>query len=79
MAKQGLSQISLGRAFRIVGHLFYLYLASVSVPLLGTGFVETPKISGARAIVDFILFLLCFYFGFIRRAKGFNRGQRLRR
>jgi hypothetical protein len=46
--------------------LFYLYLADVSVPLLGTGFVETPQISGGRSIVHFILFLLCFYFGFVR-------------
>jgi len=44
--------------------LFYLYLADVSVPLLGTGFVGTPQISGARSIVHFILFLLCSYYGF---------------
>ena len=48
------------------GILFYLYLAGVSVPLLGTGFVETPEISGARSIIHFVLFLLCFYFGFAR-------------
>jgi hypothetical protein len=41
------------------GILFYLYLADVSVPLLGTSFVETPQISGGRSIVHFILFLLC--------------------
>jgi len=34
---------------------------------LGTGFVETPRISGGRAIVHFVLFLLCLYFGFIRK------------
>ncbi|MGA7388487.1 MAG: hypothetical protein WBW99_11255, partial [Pseudolabrys sp.] len=28
------------------GILFYLYLANVSVLLFGTGFVETPQISG---------------------------------
>jgi len=39
--------------------LFYCYLADVSVPLLGTSFVETPQISGGRSIVHFILFLLC--------------------
>jgi hypothetical protein len=43
------------------GVLFHLYLADVSVPLLGTSFVETPQISGGRSIVHFILFLLCFY------------------
>jgi hypothetical protein len=55
------------------GILFYLYLADVSVPLLGTGFVETPKISLDRSIVHFILFLLCFDFGFTRKAKGLKR------
>jgi hypothetical protein len=53
-----------GAFFVSWGILFYLYLADVSVPLLGTGFVETPKISGARSIVHFILFLVCLYFGF---------------
>ena len=47
-----------------------LYLAAVSVPLLGTSFVETPQISGRRSIVHFVLFLLCFYFGFIRKPKA---------
>jgi hypothetical protein len=45
-------------------------LADVSVPLLGTSFVETPQISGGRSIVHFILFLLCFYFGFVRKPKA---------
>lgn len=55
-----------GAFFVSSGILFYLYLADVSVPLLGTGFVETPEISRDRALVHFILFLLCFYFGFVR-------------
>ena len=50
--------------------MFYLYLADVSVPLLGTNFVLTPQISGARSIVHFILFLLCFYFGFAKKPKA---------
>src|SRR5262244_510720 len=58
-----------GAFFVSSGTLFYLYLADVSVPLLGTGFVETPQISGGRSIVHFILFLLCFYFGFVRKLK----------
>jgi hypothetical protein len=60
----------LAGAFFVSGILFYLYLANVSVPLLGSDFVETPQISGGRSIVHFILFLLCFYFGFVREAKG---------
>jgi hypothetical protein len=56
-----------GAFFVSSGILFYLYLADVSVPLLGTSFVETPQISGGRSIVHFILFSLCFYFGFVRK------------
>jgi hypothetical protein len=52
------------------GILFYLYLANVSVPLLGTSFVERPQLSGTRSIVHFIFFLLCFYFGFVRKPKA---------
>jgi hypothetical protein len=59
-----------GAFFVSSGILFYLYLADVSVPLLGTGFVETPNISGDRSIVHFILFLLCFYFGFVSKPKA---------
>jgi len=59
-----------GAFFVSSGILFYLYLANVSVPLLGTGFVETPPISAGRSIVHFILFLLCFYFGFVRKPKS---------
>ena len=59
-----------GAFFVSSGILFYLYLANISVPLLGTGFIETPQISGGRSIVHFILFLICFYFGFVREAKG---------
>src|SRR5262245_50159922 len=58
-----------GAFFVSSGILFYLYLADVSVPLLGTSFVETPQISGGRSIVHFILFLLCFYFGFVWKLK----------
>jgi hypothetical protein len=49
--------------------LFYLYLADVSVPLLGTDIVETPAASGTRSIAHFILFLLCFYFGWVKKPK----------
>ena len=59
-----------GAFFVSSGILFYLYLADVSVPLLGTGFVETPEISAGRSIVHFILFVLCFYFGFVRRRRA---------
>ena len=70
LAKQGISKILAGAFFVSSGILFYLYLTDVSVPLLGTSFVETPQISGGRSIVHFILSLLCFYFGFVRTPKA---------
>jgi hypothetical protein len=47
--------------------LFYHYLANVSVPLLGTDAVLSPEINAVRSAIQFILFLLCGYFGFVRR------------
>jgi len=55
-----------GAFFVSTGIQFYLYLANVSVPLLGTSLVFTPEISGLRSIPHFIFFLLSFYFGFIK-------------
>ncbi len=48
-----------GAFFVSAGVLFYLWLADVSVTLLGTGFVETSRTSAGQAIVHFVLFLLC--------------------
>jgi hypothetical protein len=45
-------------------------LAAVSIPLLGTGFVQTPQVSALRAIPHTIFFLLAFYFGFIWKKKN---------
>ncbi len=59
-----------GGFFVSAGVLFYLYLTGVSVPLLGTGFVETPGISLLRAIVHTLLFLTFFYLGFLRQWPG---------
>jgi hypothetical protein len=59
-----------GAFFVSAGTQFYLYLANVSVPLLGTSLVFTLKISGLRSILHFIFFLLCLYFGFITEPKG---------
>ena len=59
-----------GAFFVSAGIQFYLYLANVSVPLLGTNLVLTPEINGLRSIPHFILFLICFYFGFIKKPKA---------
>ena len=58
-----------GAFFVSTGIQLYLYLANVSVPLLGTRIVVTPEISALRSIPHFILFLICFYFGFIKKPK----------
>ena len=58
-----------GAFFVSSGILWYLWITGTSLPIVlpyaGTISVGTPDISGQRAIVHFILFLLCFYFGFI--------------
>ena len=59
-----------GAFFVSAGTQLYLYLANVSVPLLGTHIVFTPTVSGLRSIVHLILFWLCLYFGFIKKPKG---------
>lgn len=58
-----------GAFFVSSGTYFYLFLAKVYVPLLGTSFVVTPKLSGIRSIIHFIFFILCLYFGFVRKPK----------
>jgi hypothetical protein len=58
-----------GAFFVSAGWLFYLYLANVSVPLLGTNLIFTPEINGLRSIAHAVLFLLCLYFGFIAKPK----------
>jgi hypothetical protein len=59
-----------GAFFVNAGILFYLYLARVSVPILGTNFIETPKVSGARSLVHGVFFLIFFYLGFVRTWKN---------
>jgi hypothetical protein len=59
-----------GAFFMTSGILFYLYLAGVSLPLLGTDFVQTPRMALGRSIAHFVFFLLTFYFGFIRKPSG---------
>jgi hypothetical protein len=60
-----------GAFFVSSGTCWYLWVIGMSLPIvvpyIGTVSVETPEISGQRAIVHFILFLLCFHFGFISK------------
>ena len=44
---------------------FYLWLSGVSVPFLG--YTITPWLLGARAVVQFVLFVVFLYFGWLRK------------
>ena len=57
------------------GALFHLYVVGVSVPVLGTRFIETPEISGVRSIIQAMLFAILFYLGFIRTWKRGSTGR----
>ncbi|MGD1096625.1 MAG: hypothetical protein ABSB35_32105 [Bryobacteraceae bacterium] len=59
-----------GAFFVSAGILFYLYLYRVSVPVFSTGLTETPEVSGTRSMIHAVLFMIFFYFGFIRKWKA---------
>ena len=58
-----------GAFFVSSGIQFYLYLAGISVPFLGTNFVQTPELSRVRSILHFVFFLITFYFRFISKPR----------
>ena len=56
----------LSGAFFVSGGIqLYLSFVNVSVPIIGTTFVQTPNIGIFRGIVHLIFAALTFYFGFI--------------
>jgi hypothetical protein len=67
-----------GAFFVSSGILWYLRVTGTSLPIVlpyaGTISVETPEISGQRAIVHFVLFLLCLYFGFFSKRNDNSTG-----
>jgi hypothetical protein len=64
----------LAGAFFVSGGIqFYFYIAKISIPLPPTSFVQTPDVSLVRSIVHFVLFLICFYFGFIKKPKSLRK------
>ena len=65
-------QVPCKRLLRERGDSFLSLPGSRSVPILGTGFIETPEVSGVRSIVHAVLFLIFFYLGFIRKWKSRN-------
>ena len=60
-----------GAFFVSAGTQFYLYLAKVSVPLLGTNLVLTPEVNGLRSHPPFHLFLGLPLLRFYQKAVGF--------
>lgn len=61
----------LAGAFFVSGGMqLYFWIADVTMPLVGTSIVQTPELSGMRAIIHFAFFSVCFYFGFARSPKG---------
>jgi uncharacterized protein (DUF486 family) len=64
----------LAGAFFVSGGIqFYLYLVNLTVPIIGTSFAQTPELSRVRSIIHLLGFLLCFYFGFIKKPKATSR------
>jgi hypothetical protein len=62
-----------GAFFVSAGMQAYFYFAGVSIPLLGTDAVQTPKLSGVRSILHLVFFLITFYFGFVRKPRTSSR------
>lgn len=56
-----------GAFFVSTGILFYLYMTGTPIPLMGTHFIVEPEVNGIRSIIHAVLFLVAFYFGFIRK------------
>jgi hypothetical protein len=44
---------------------FYLYLYHIPVPFLG--YTISPELLGARAVAQFVLFVVFFYFGYLKK------------
>jgi hypothetical protein len=58
-----------GAFFVSAGILFDLYLANVSVPLLGTNLALTPQVSGLRSIPHFDFLSALFLFWIHQKAE----------
>jgi len=58
----------LAGAFFVSGGIqLYLSFAKVSIPLLGTPYVQTPELGRVRGVIHLALFVLFLYLGFIRK------------
>ncbi len=61
-----------GAFFVSSGVQFYLYFAKVSIPLLGTNYLQTPELSRVRGMVHLFLFLIFVYFAFFKKSQSQN-------
>jgi len=57
-----------GAFFVSAGVHAYFYVTHLDVPFLG--FAISAELLGLRSIIHFVLFLICFYVGFIRNDSG---------
>ena len=57
-----------GAFFVSSGVNLYLYGNHIAVPFFGH--IWSPEFLGIRGLIHFALFLLCFYFGFIKKNKA---------
>jgi hypothetical protein len=73
MAAQGVSKIPGWRIFCQRGNPILSLPRQCFSPAFGTNLVLTPEINGLRSIPHFILFLICFYFGFIKKPKASSK------
>ena len=60
-----------GAFFVSAGVNAHFYVTHLAVPFLG--FTISPELLGLRSIIHFVLFLTCFYIGFIRTKSGVAR------
>ena len=65
----GFRKFLTGAFFVSAGIQLYLAYAKVSIPILGTGLVQTPNIGYTRGVLHLILCLTCLYFGFLKNKK----------
>jgi hypothetical protein len=56
-----------GAFFVTAGASWYLSWYQISVPLPFFGLTMTPEFLGIRGFIHFALFVISFYFGFIRK------------
>jgi hypothetical protein len=59
-----------GAFFVSSGIQFYFYLAKIAIPLLWTTAVQSPQLSAVRGTIHFVLFLVCWYFGWFFRKRS---------